>query len=35
MGKSYYKQPDQQDPIYTMVDVACKLRSCSDAETYA
>jgi DNA repair photolyase len=21
--KSYYKEPDQQDPIYTMVDVAC------------
>ena len=21
--KTYYKQPDQQDPIYTMVDVAC------------
>ena len=21
--KGYYKQPDQQDPIYTMVDVAC------------
>ena len=21
--KSYYKQPDQQDPIYTMVDIAC------------
>lgn len=21
--KTYFKQPDQQDPIYTMVDVAC------------
>ena len=21
--KTYYKEPDQQDPIYTMVDVAC------------